>query len=92
MEANFVNGKAEGKGFHVYPDGSYYEGEFRNGAFNGKGKFFYKLNGMTYDGEWKDGKPNGRGIEVFPGIGKYTGTFVNGLKHGKGEMKWDDGR
>lgn len=33
-----------------YPDGSYYTGEFKNGAFNGKGKFFYKLNKMTYEG------------------------------------------
>ena len=50
LEGYFVNGKANGWGFHVYPDGSYYHGEFKDGAFNGKGKFFYKLNKMTYDG------------------------------------------
>lgn len=92
MEAYFLNGKANGYGIHIYPDGSFYSGEFKDGVYNGKGKFLYKLNKMTYEGEWRDGKPNGKGEEHFPGIGKYEGQFLNGLKHGKGEMKWDDGR
>jgi hypothetical protein len=91
LEAFFLDGKAEGSGFHVYPDGSYYSGDFKNGLFNGKGKFFYKLNKMTYEGEWKDGKPHGKGEENFPGIGEYEGYFQNGLKHGKGKMVWKDG-
>jgi hypothetical protein len=92
LEANFTNGKAQGHGFHVYPDGSYYSGEFKDGVFNGRGRFYYKINKMYYDGEWKDGKPHGKGVEEFHGIGRYEGQFQNGLKHGKGEMKWEDGR
>ena len=39
-----------------------YEGQFINGKFGGKGKYFYS-NGDMYDGEWSDDKKNG--------IGKY---------------------
>lgn len=50
MQGKFEKGKANGKGLHIYPDGSYYEGEFVDDKFEGKGKFVYKLNGMTYKG------------------------------------------
>ena len=29
------------------------------GNFDGKGKFWYKKNGLTYDGDWFKGKPEG---------------------------------
>lgn len=65
---------------------------FKGGNFNGKGKFFYKLNGTNYDGEWVDGRPEGKGTEEFQKIGEYEGYFLKGLKHGKGRMKWNDNR
>ena len=44
----------------VLPDGSKYEGEWKNGNPNGKGTFTYPKLGK-YVGELKDGFPHGQG-------------------------------
>ncbi len=51
-----------------------------NGLYEGQGVFWYKKNGLTYEGQWQGGKPNGNGKETFPGVGVYEGGFFNGLK------------
>jgi hypothetical protein len=41
-------------------DGCYYEGDFKDDKFEGKG--IYKFaNGEFYDGEWLDDNINGKG-------------------------------
>ncbi len=50
-----------GKGIHIYPDGSYYQGDFVNGLYEGQGLFWYKKNQLTYEGQWQGGKPHGNG-------------------------------
>jgi hypothetical protein len=38
VEANFVNGKANGKGFKIFPiDNEYYVGDFVDNHFDGRG-------------------------------------------------------
>ena len=44
-----------GKGKFIYQDGSFYEGEFKNGNRNGYGIYKYN-NGDIFKGEYKDGK------------------------------------
>ena len=38
----------------VYANGDKYDGEFKNGNFNGRGVYTC-ANGDIYNGEWKDG-------------------------------------
>lgn len=88
----------------VFPDGSYYRGSFKNNKFNGAGKYVYKYNNTTYEGNWLDNLPNGHGTETFldksvtnPNDSKaatstYVGDFVAGKKEGQGTFTWWDGR
>ena len=41
-------------------DGDIYDGEWKDGNFNGKGKYTY-ADGIIYEGEWKDDKKDGKG-------------------------------
>ena len=41
-------------------DGIYFEGEFKKGIPNGKGKKRWK-NGSKYEGNFEEGKENGKG-------------------------------
>ena len=69
----------EGRGKYIYPHGGKYEGDWRNGKYNGQGTLTYP-NGDKYVGEWKDGFPNGQGTETYPNGGKYVGSWKGGLK------------
>ena len=51
-----------------------YEGDFKNGLFDGKG-IFYCNNGNKYKGELKNGICEGRGILYFKSGSKYDGTI-----------------
>ena len=56
------NGKAHGNGILFYKNGKIkYEGNFINGKFDGKGKF-YRENGDYYVGQEKNYKALGKGI------------------------------
>jgi len=50
----------DGYGIMVFDDGSYYEGDWRNGKMDGKGSYIYK-DGQKYIGSWKSGEINGQG-------------------------------
>jgi uncharacterized protein (TIGR02145 family) len=67
-----------------------YNGSFKNGVANGKGKieYFAKLEEFledwsenkvkTYDGEWANDQPNGQGVMVYKNGKTETGRFRNG--------------
>jgi hypothetical protein len=61
-EGGCNNGKAEGKGKAIGEDS--YEGEFKEGLPNGRGKYTWK-NGNWYDGNWNKGVKEGRGTMVY---------------------------
>ena len=54
----FKDDKQEGYGKKIYPDGSFYEGNFAKGAFSGKGVWHYS-NGDLLSGIWENGIRNG---------------------------------
>ena len=51
----------EGQGIYVWAhNGQIYEGYYKNGMRNGRGRYIYQ-NGNMYEGEWKDDRMHGRG-------------------------------
>ena len=46
---------ANGHGKMTFPDGSVFEGEFKDGKANGHGKMTFP-DGGVFEGEYKDGK------------------------------------
>ena len=81
---NQSNGK--GKEFNGFNDELLYEGDYKNGERNGKGKEYYKDGKLKFEGEYKNGKRNGKGKEYLDNkIIKYEGEYLNGKKwNGKG--------
>ena len=67
-----------------------FEGEYRNGKRNGKGKEFnceYYGYILLFEGEYKSGKRNGKGKEYDSnGFLIYEGEYLNGFKNGR---KWN---
>jgi len=51
-----------------------YEGNFKNGFFEGKGVYYYN-NGYRYEGDWKNNKREGDGIMCYQSGGKSMGKF-----------------
>jgi len=66
-----------GKGTFLYPNGSRYEGEFKEGSFHGEG-IYYFFNGSQYQGTWKEGKMSGQGTWRYANGMKMKGSFTDG--------------
>ncbi len=71
-------------------DGSKYQGNFRNGKYDGQGVYTF-TNGNKYVGEFKNGKSNGQGTLTYADGGKYTGNWKNGKSNGQGTLTYADG-
>eukprot|EP00826_Nyctotherus_ovalis_P028693 TRINITY_DN2263_c0_g1_i10.p1 TRINITY_DN2263_c0_g1~~TRINITY_DN2263_c0_g1_i10.p1 ORF type:complete len:213 (+),score=17.88 TRINITY_DN2263_c0_g1_i10:224-862(+) len=80
----------EGYGVQRWPDGSMYEGHWKNDRANGQGRFVFS-NGDTYEGEWKDDMANGVGVYTKAEGVRYEGIWVNDLQNGPGKEIWTDG-
>jgi hypothetical protein len=53
-EGQFDKGKPSGKGFYTWANGTYYQGQWKNGLKDGKGKIVSKDS--TKEGYWRDDK------------------------------------
>ena len=94
-----ISGNCE-NGFGVYLlsgswEGDEYEGEFKNGFFDGIGTYTWK-NSDKYVGEWKDGDRDGFGSMYFIAQGKnqgdvFHGEYKDGQKNGIGTYIWSNG-
>ena len=72
----------------------YYDGKFKEGSYNGKGKIYehewddvslVEYDYIRYNGKFKNGKYEGKGTLYFDKeIAEYKGAFKNGKYHGKG--------
>ena len=74
-----------GNGRQTYSDGSSYEGDFKEGEFEGYGVFAWG-SGDSYEGMWAGGKPEGLGVMKFASGSVYRGRFRDGAMDGKGRM------
>ena len=52
----------------------WYEGEYKNGKFDGKGSFTFS-DGRRYEGQFKNGEKHGKGTFIFPDGRKYVGEW-----------------
>lgn len=93
-EGNWVNDKENGFGRETYQWG-YYEGQWKDGTWYGKGKEYHNKNGTTYEGIW-NGIDNA--TDVIKTInGKSTrGKIINkdftpDTKNGYGKDVYDNG-
>ena len=62
------------QGIQFLNDGGYYEGEYKDGKWDGQGTFSVS-DGEKYVGEFKDGKWDGQGTLTFPDGIKFVGEF-----------------
>lgn len=75
----------DGHGAIRYPDGSAYEGQWKNGKMHGQGVFRW-ANGTRYEGEYNDGLKHGEGKYYWNGQAYYQGGWARGLRQGKGAV------
>ena len=63
---------------YTWPDGSKYEGEWKNGEKNGHGIYTW-VDGKKYVGHFKNGKRNGHGVYSEPDGNQYEvdGSRIN---------------
>lgn len=73
-----------------YPNGDYYEGEWKKGAPHGIGTMKY-ANGSVYEGNWELGKKNGHGTMKYANGDVYEGNWELGEKNGHGILRYANG-
>lgn len=85
-----VDRKKNGYGIMVNADGSKYEGLFRKGMLEGKGRYI-TVNGDFFEGNYVNGASHGFGVFVHPDGSVYKGMWMNDLPWGDGEEWLADG-
>lgn len=73
-----------------YPNGDFYEGEWKKGAPHGIGIMKY-ANGSVYEGNWELGKRNGQGTMKYANGDVYIGNWLLEDRNGHGVMKYRNG-
>ncbi|MEZ4932126.1 MAG: caspase family protein [Saprospiraceae bacterium] len=78
VQSGCLEGNCEdGKGMYAYPDGTKYEGEFKDSKPNGEGVLTYP-NEDFYFGYFKDGLKDGKGTFHYADNTKTTGEWRSG--------------
>ena len=97
-KGEFLNGEPDGWGkLELAIRGDKYEGNFKNGFFEGKGEYYF-YNGNKYVGEFKRGYNQiVKGIKTFADGRKYDGYFktdgyITAIQfHGDGTLTYPNG-
>ena len=63
-------------------DGSYYEGEFKNGEIDGHGTRFFALTGNTYRGTFHLGEIEGQGLMTYADGSTFEGEWSDNKREG----------
>lgn len=83
------DGKPSRRGILKYKDGSVYDGEWKNGKYDGEGVF--SCLEYTYKGNFLNNYPNGNGSILFYDYSSYVGSWKDGMANGQGVMKFSNG-
>ncbi|MBN1670945.1 MAG: MerR family transcriptional regulator [Kiritimatiellae bacterium] len=84
------DGKKDGKGRYMYPNGDVYDGDFSDGKKHGTGRYVFN-NGDVYFGDYKDDVRTGKGTYVYASGDRYEGEFLEGKRNGRGVYTYPDG-
>ena len=77
-DGEWLNSKAQGKGFQIFSSGDQFIGHYSNNKLDGHGAYFFK-DGRWTVGQWKDGFLNGKAIKYYSnGTIQEQGLFENG--------------
>ena len=79
-----ANNVPDGIGRLELDNGDYYEGEFKDGMFEGRGRL-KMAEGKLYEGEWRMNMREGKGREVWSDGKIYEGEFKKDQKNGYGK-------
>ena len=74
-----------GKGKLVWPDGSVYEGWWKDSVACGRGRLLHS-QGDIYIGDWNNDMAHGQGKYLRADGSTYEGQWVNGLQDGLGKL------
>jgi hypothetical protein len=74
----------------TYPDGSRYEGEWKNEKRHGYG-IWTRPDGTKYAGEWMEDKPDGLGMLTNADGSIFNGEWKAGKRNGQGMLTYADG-
>jgi hypothetical protein len=86
LEGNCRNGE----GVYVFPDGSRYNGMFKNRRIEGEGTLEY-ADKSRYTGSFIGGTPHGQGLMQYSDGSSFQGNFDNGIISGTGILSGADG-
>ena len=78
---NKVSNQREGQGIQIWPDGSIYEGNWKNDKANGSGRLIH-ADGDFYEGNWVDDKAQGYGMYKHFDGSQYVGSWIEDKQHG----------
>ena len=79
----------DGYGKLFLPDGSIYEGFFKENKMEGRGRLL-NIDGFVYDGEFKNCLANGYGKYIGLDGTIYKGSWINDKQNGIGEESYND--
>lgn len=93
-EGSIKNGVRDGKGVYtcVTEDPFVYDGEWKNGMFNGFGICHYgsQDSNYWYEGQFKDCLREGKGTMHYPSGNVYEGDWHMDKRHGQGKFTWHE--
>ena len=79
-----------GYGKMVYSDSTIYEGNWKDGLWDGDGEVLFP-DGDYYKGQFKEHQFSGYGIYLYSDNARYEGYWENGMFNGAGTMNYADG-
>ena len=79
-----------GYGKMFYPDSTVYEGDWKDGLWDGKGTVMFP-DGDSYSGDFREHQFSGYGKYIYSDGAVYEGNWKDGLFNGAGTMHYADG-
>ena len=68
-----------------------YQGDFVDGKFHGRGKYYFAESGKIYEGDFHENNMEGKGRLTLTDNSYYEGDFKNGKMHGFGKKVYENG-
>ena len=91
-DGEYAHGLRHGAARFTFQDGSWFEGNFRDGERDGFGREFYGGSGkLRYEGRFKGDRFGGQGRFYWADGSSVEGEFVNGLVNGRARKTAPDG-